>query len=79
MTDVYCDIVPEPTGWSFVVEATHSPTYMSYRLCLEAARRYRDTASDDHHTIVLRHQDLQGTMKPLPVAKHVFAPSRASL
>lgn len=63
MSEIYCDILPQPTGWVFAVEGAHSPAYPSYRLAFEAAQRYRDSSSNDRHRIVLRHQDLKGQMR----------------
>lgn len=77
MTEIFCDIVPEPTGWVFTVDGAHSPAFPSYRLAFEAAQRYRDGSADDRIRIVLRHQDLKGQMRRVALASKGFAPPYA--
>lgn len=77
MTEIYCDIVPQPTGWSFTVDGASSATFPSYMLAFEAARQYRDTAGDDRKLIVLRHLDLKGQLRRLPPSSRGFAPPHA--
>lgn len=62
MTQVYCDIIPQASGWCFLCEEGQSPVYPSYRLAVEAARGYSDSQAAKRKTTVLRQQDLKGRM-----------------
>lgn len=78
MTEIFCDIVPQPSGWVFKIEGADSPEFPSYRLAYEAAQRYREEATDDRHSVVVRHQDLKGQMRRVSPTSHAFAPSLAA-
>ena len=62
MTQVYCDIIPQASGWCFLSEEGQSPVYPSYRLAVEAARGYSESQTAKRKTTVLRQQDLKGRM-----------------
>ncbi|MCM2476280.1 hypothetical protein HGO38_22715 [Rhizobium sp. CG5] len=65
MTELYCDILPRPNGWIFLLDGTQSPVYPSHRLAVEAARAKADQIRDKKGAIVLRQQDLTGRMRKL--------------
>lgn len=65
MTEFYCDILPRPNGWIFLIDGTQSPVYPSHRLAVEAAQTHADQIHDKMGAIVLRQQDLTGRMRKL--------------
>lgn len=65
MTEFYCDILPRPNGWIFLINGTQSPVYPSHRLAVEAAKAHADQIRDKMGAIVLRQQDLTGRMRKL--------------
>ncbi|MDQ0455585.1 hypothetical protein [Rhizobium paknamense] len=69
MPEVFCDILPEPTGWIFIVNGTPSPTYPNDRLAMEAARSH--ARHQRLGRVILRKQDLLGRMMKVAVEDHV--------
>ena len=65
MAEVFCDILPHPTGWIYQVEGSQSPVYPSRRLAVEAASC---EAKRNRHRVILREQDLKGRMKTVESA-----------
>ncbi len=64
--DKYCDIVPHPGGWTYVLNGVEADcSFHTYELAVEAAqaRLARDTRKR-----VFRFQSLTGEMLPMPAS-----------
>jgi hypothetical protein len=61
----YCDIMPQATGWVYVIDGVQSASsYHTYDLAVEAARR-QITKGGGYETKIFRRQALDGNMKPI--------------
>jgi len=62
MVEKFCDIVPDDTGWIYVVEGERSPSYPCYDLVFGAAKTKAQQLQGAKKRIVLRRLDLSGQM-----------------
>lgn len=61
----YCDIVPDATGWIYVIDGLRSPSfYHTYDLALQAARTELARRGRPVHD-VFRRQAMDGEMHPV--------------
>jgi hypothetical protein len=59
----YCDIMPDATGWVYVIDGVQSPcAYYSYELALEAAQAQLARKGRGR---LFRYQALNGEMLPV--------------
>lgn len=79
MTRVYCDIIPLSNGWCFLSEDGQSAAYPSYRLAVEAARRYSESRSAPRKMTVIRQQDLRGEMLELGGSSQAWGTGRLDM
>lgn len=62
----YCDIMPDATGWVYVIDGVQSASYHhTFELAVEAAK------SNIHHVgrsenRIFRLQDCSGRLRPIP-------------
>ena len=62
--DKYCDIVPHPDGWTYVLNGVESDcAFHTYELAVEAAKA---RVARDMRKRVFRFQNLKGEMLPVP-------------
>jgi RNase P/RNase MRP subunit p29 len=62
--DKYCDIVPHPDGWTFVLNGVEAEcSFHTYELAVEAAKA---RLARDRRKRVFRFQGLNGEMLPVP-------------
>lgn len=75
MTEVFCDILPHARGWVFISGGVRSPSYPSYHLAVEAARRHLDDVGGGNASTVLRQQDLKGRMLKITALAASYQPT----
>ncbi|TDK39585.1 hypothetical protein E2F50_05595 [Rhizobium deserti] len=72
----YCDIMPDATGWVYVLDGVQSPcAYYSYELALEAAQAQLARKGRGR---LFRYQALNGEMLPVQAMSLARPPASMS-
>ena len=70
----YCDIMPQATGWVYVIDGVQSASYYhSYERALDAARNHLATRGGQNPRI-FRCQGLNGSMLPIQAQQATHPP-----
>ncbi|MCO6187801.1 hypothetical protein [Rhizobium sp. L1K21] len=67
MRNCYCDIVPHPDGWTFLMDRMHGARFPTFELAYEAALAATRALRKENRKVevVMRQKNLGGHMQEL--------------